>query len=106
MNCLPDPLAKKKKNVKQQQQPTIKAVFYPARHWVSQLGVHTHSLSVHVTYKLGAEQWWLMPLMGGRSRRIFEYDASLVYRTISSVARDAQKNPVSKRKPINDKTWG
>jgi hypothetical protein len=36
------------------------------------------------------------PLMPGRSRRISEFEASLVYRGSSRIARATQRNPVSK----------
>jgi hypothetical protein len=35
---------------------------------------------------------------GGRSRRISEFEASLVYRVSSRTARAIQRNPVSKKK--------
>jgi hypothetical protein len=35
--------------------------------------------------------------LGGRDRRISEFEASLVYRVSSRRARDTQKNPVSKK---------
>jgi hypothetical protein len=38
--------------------------------------------------------------LGGRGRQISEFEASLVYRVSSRIARAIQKNPVSK-KPIN-----
>ena len=41
--------------------------------------------------------------MGGRGRRISEFEASLVYRKSSRTARATQRNPVSK-KPNQDKT--
>jgi hypothetical protein len=34
--------------------------------------------------------------MGGRGRRISEFEASLVYRVSSRTARATQRNPVSK----------
>ena len=34
--------------------------------------------------------------MGGRSRRISEFEASLVYKVSSRTARAIQRNPVSK----------
>jgi hypothetical protein len=34
--------------------------------------------------------------LGGRGRRISEFEASLVYRVSSRTARDTQRNPVSK----------
>jgi hypothetical protein len=37
----------------------------------------------------------------GRSRRISEFEASLVYRVSSRIARATQRNPVSK-KPNNN----
>jgi hypothetical protein len=36
--------------------------------------------------------------LGGRGRRIFEFEASLVYRVSSRTARATQRNPVSKNK--------
>jgi hypothetical protein len=36
--------------------------------------------------------------LGGRGRRIFEFEASLVYRVSSRTARAIQRNPVSKKK--------
>jgi hypothetical protein len=36
--------------------------------------------------------------LGGRGRRISEFEASLVYRVSSMTARDTQRNPVSKKK--------
>ena len=36
--------------------------------------------------------------MGGRSRQISEFEASLVYRVWSRTARATQRNPVSKNK--------
>jgi hypothetical protein len=36
--------------------------------------------------------------LGGRGRRISEFEASLVYRVSSRTARATQKNPVSKTK--------
>jgi hypothetical protein len=35
--------------------------------------------------------------LGGRGRQISEFEASLVYRVSSRTARNAQRNPVSKR---------
>jgi hypothetical protein len=40
--------------------------------------------------------------LGGRGRRISEFEASLVYRVSSRTARTAQRNPVSK-KPKEEK---
>jgi hypothetical protein len=42
--------------------------------------------------------------LGGRSRRISEFEASLVYRVSSRTARATQKNPVSKNKNKKQKT--
>jgi hypothetical protein len=39
--------------------------------------------------------------MGGRGRRISEFEASLVYRVSSRTARATQRNPVSKNKQTN-----
>jgi hypothetical protein len=36
--------------------------------------------------------------LGGRGRRISEFEASLVYRVSSRTARATQRNPVSKNK--------
>jgi hypothetical protein len=36
--------------------------------------------------------------LGGRGRRISEFEASLVYRVSSRIARAIQRNPVSKKK--------
>ena len=36
--------------------------------------------------------------MGGRGRRIFEFEASLVYRVSPRTARATQRNPVWKKK--------
>jgi hypothetical protein len=41
--------------------------------------------------------------LGGRDRRISEFEASLVYRVSSRIARAIQRNPVSKNKK-NKKT--
>jgi hypothetical protein len=46
--------------------------------------------------------------LGGRDRRISEFEASLVYRVSSRIARATQRNPVSKKqkqkqKPKNKK---
>jgi hypothetical protein len=37
--------------------------------------------------------------MGGRGRRISEFEASLVYRVSSRIARATQRHPVSKPPP-------
>jgi hypothetical protein len=37
-------------------------------------------------------------MVGGRGRRISEFEASLVYRVSSRTARTIQRNPVSKNK--------
>jgi hypothetical protein len=45
--------------------------------------------------------------LGGRGRRISEFEASLVYRVSSRTARTIQRNPASKnkkRKPKKQKT--
>jgi hypothetical protein len=39
--------------------------------------------------------------LGGRGRRISEFEASLVYRVSSRTARATQRNPVSKNKNKN-----
>jgi hypothetical protein len=36
--------------------------------------------------------------LGGRDRQISEFEASLVYRVSSRIARATQRNPVSKKK--------
>jgi hypothetical protein len=46
-----------------------------------------------------SQAWWytlLIPALGGRGRRISEFEASLVYRVSSRTARATQRNPVSK----------
>jgi hypothetical protein len=42
--------------------------------------------------------------LGGRSRQISEFEASLVYKVSSRTARATQRNPVSKTKTKNKKT--
>jgi hypothetical protein len=42
--------------------------------------------------------------LGGRGRRISEFEASLVYRVSSRTARAIQRNPVSKNKTKNKQT--
>jgi hypothetical protein len=45
--------------------------------------------------------WWrtpLIPALGGRGRRISEFEASLVYKVSSRTARAIQRNPVSETK--------
>jgi hypothetical protein len=42
--------------------------------------------------------------LGGRGRRISEFEASLVYRVSSRRARAAQRNPVSKKTKKKKKT--
>jgi hypothetical protein len=41
--------------------------------------------------------------LGGRSRRISEFEASLVYKVSSRTARAIQRNPVSKNKKTKNK---
>jgi hypothetical protein len=41
--------------------------------------------------------------LGGRGRRISEFEASLVYEVSSKTARAIQRNPVSKNKNNNKK---
>jgi hypothetical protein len=41
--------------------------------------------------------------LGGKGRQISEFKASLVYKMSSRIARDIQRNPVSKKKPKNKK---
>jgi hypothetical protein len=42
--------------------------------------------------------------LGGRGRRISEFEASLVYRVSSRIARATQRNPVSKNKKTKNQT--
>jgi hypothetical protein len=42
--------------------------------------------------------------LGGRSRWISEFEASLVYRMSSRTARAVQRNPVSKQNKTNKQT--
>jgi hypothetical protein len=42
--------------------------------------------------------------LGGRYRRISEFEASLVYRVSSRTARATQRNPVLKNKTKQNKT--
>jgi hypothetical protein len=42
--------------------------------------------------------------LGGRGRRISEFEASLVYKVSSRTARTTQRNPVSKKKPNQNRT--
>jgi hypothetical protein len=42
--------------------------------------------------------------LGGRGRRISEFEASLVYRVSSRTARATQRNPVSKKQKTKTKT--
>jgi hypothetical protein len=41
--------------------------------------------------------------LGGRGRRISEFEASLVYKVSSRTARAIQRNPVSKKKKTKKK---
>jgi hypothetical protein len=41
--------------------------------------------------------------LGGRSRQISEFEASLVYKVSSRTARDTQRSPVSKNKTKQNK---
>jgi hypothetical protein len=48
--------------------------------------------------------------LGGKSRQISEFKASLVYRVSSRTARATQRNPASKNKTtterkVSDETW-
>jgi hypothetical protein len=43
--------------------------------------------------------------LGGRGRRISEFEASLVYKVSSKTARATQRNPVSEKKNQDLKTW-
>jgi hypothetical protein len=54
-----------------------------------------------------AKHNWHTPIiqhLGGRGRRISEFEASLVYRVSSRTARTTQRNPVSKNKTKQNKT--
>jgi hypothetical protein len=42
--------------------------------------------------------------LGGRGRRISEFEASLVYKVSSRIARATQRNPVSKNQKQKKKT--
>jgi hypothetical protein len=42
--------------------------------------------------------------LGGRGRRISDFEASLVYKVNSRTARATQRNPVSKNKKTNKQT--
>jgi hypothetical protein len=42
--------------------------------------------------------------LGGRGRRISEFEASLVYKVSSRTARAIQRNPVSKKQKQTNKT--
>jgi hypothetical protein len=42
--------------------------------------------------------------LGGRGRWISEFEASLVYRVSSRIAKDTQRNPVSKKQQQQQKT--
>jgi hypothetical protein len=42
--------------------------------------------------------------LGGRGRQISEFEASLVYRVISRIARATQRTPVSENKKENKQT--
>jgi hypothetical protein len=42
--------------------------------------------------------------LGGRGRRISEFEASLVYKVSSRIARATERNPVSKNKQKNNQT--
>jgi hypothetical protein len=44
-------------------------------------------------------QWAVVAHSGGRSRKISEFEASLVYKVSSRTARVTQRNPVSKNQP-------
>jgi hypothetical protein len=48
--------------------------------------------------------WWCMPLIPALSRRISEFEASLVYKVSYRTARAIQRNPVSKNQPTNQPT--
>jgi hypothetical protein len=46
----------------------------------------------------------LIPALGGRGRWISEFEASLVYRVSSRIAKAIQRNPVSKNQKTNKQT--
>jgi hypothetical protein len=51
--------------------------------------------------------WWhtpLIPALGSQRRGISEFEASLVYRVSSRIARATQRNPVSKNQTKPNKT--
>jgi hypothetical protein len=51
--------------------------------------------------------WWhrpLIPALRCRSTQISEFEASLVYRVSSRIARAIQRNPVSKKTKTKTKT--
>jgi hypothetical protein len=43
--------------------------------------------------------------LGGRGRQISEFEASLIYRVSSRIARTTQRNPVSKNQKKKKKNW-
>jgi hypothetical protein len=45
----------------------------------------------------------LIPALGGRGKQISEFEASLVYRVSSRIARATQRNPVSEKKKKKEK---
>jgi hypothetical protein len=52
----------------------------------------------------GGARLWSQHL-GGRGRRISEFEASLVYKVSSRTARATQRNPVSKKPKKKKKKW-
>jgi hypothetical protein len=56
-------------------------------------------LEVNIRFCILSRAWWRMPLipaLGRQSRRISEFEASLIYKVSSRAARAIQRNPVSK----------
>jgi hypothetical protein len=54
-----------------------------------------------------AGRWWhtpLIPSLGRQRQQISEFEASLVYKVSSRIARAIQRNPVSKNQKIKTKT--
>jgi hypothetical protein len=64
-----------------------------------------HKECAHTLVSVGG-QWWhvpLIPALGGRGKQISEFEASLVYRVSSRIARATQRNPVSEKKKKKEK---